>query len=164
MINCRASVASGKFYLSAYNWTASAFGSYGFNSTTGHQSTTGWTSYAVNLTDQWRSYLNGNGTVYLKIQETGSGSNQTTIDIDQVAVRVDANMVTFTFKNNGPDTTHLVDLWIDNATLHQRYEMNLYVNSGDTTSYSRADVSLPNEPYTIRIITERGNIAIYSSD
>ena len=70
--------------------------------------------------------------------------------------------VTFTFENDGPDTVHLVDLWIDNATLHQRYEMNLYVNSGDTASYSQADVSLPNEPYTIRIVTERGNIFIYS--
>ena len=70
--------------------------------------------------------------------------------------------VTFTFQNDGPDTIHLLDLWIDNATLHQRYEMNLYVNSGDTTSYSQTDVSLPNEPYTIRIVTDRGNIFIYS--
>lgn len=72
--------------------------------------------------------------------------------------------VTFTFKNDGPETTHLVDLWIDNATLHQRYEMNLYVNSGDTVSYSLADVPLPNGSYTIRVVTERGTIAIYPQE
>jgi len=160
-VDYRDSVAGGTLYLSAYNWTASAFSSYGFNSTTGHQSTTWWDSYAVNLTDQWNSYLNSNGTVYMKIQEMGSGSNQTIIDIDQVAIRVSANMVTFIFENDGPETAHLVDLWIDNATLHQRYEIDLYVNSGDTVSYSLANVSLPNESYTIRVVTERGTVAIY---
>ena len=163
-IKYRANVEGGTLYLSAYNWTASAFSSNGFNSSAGHQSTTWWGSYAVNLTDQWNSYLNSNGTVYLKIQETGSGSNQTTIDIDQVAIRVAANTVVFTFKNAGPDTTHLVALWIDNSTLHQRHELNLYVNSGDTVSYSLADVSLPNGSYTIRVVTERGNIAIYPQE
>lgn len=163
-IDYRANVAGGTLYLSAYNWTASAFSSTGFNSSKGHQSTTYWDSYAVNLTDQWGSYLNSNGTIYLKIQEMGSGSDQTIIDIDQVAIRVAANMVTFIFTNDGPETTHLVDLWIDNATLHQRYEMNLYVNSGDTVSYSLADVSLPNGSYTIRVVTERGTIAIYPQE
>jgi hypothetical protein len=70
----------------------------------------------------------------------------------------------FTFKNYGSFTSHLVALWIDNSTLHQRYEVSIYINSGDTVSYSRADISLPEKPYTIKIITERGNVAIYSPD
>jgi hypothetical protein len=84
------------------------------------------------------------------------------IKITEVARMNDSSSVRFTFKNDGSFTSHLVALWIDNSTLHQRYEMSVYVNSGDTVSYSRADVDLPEEPYTVKIITERGNTAIYS--
>jgi len=70
-------------------------------------------------------------------------------------------MVAFTVANYGPDTTHLIALWVDNATLHQRYEMSIYVNSGDTVSFSRADLSLPNQSFTVKIVTERGNIAVF---
>ena len=69
---------------------------------------------------------------------------------------------TFTFENDGSFTCHLIAVWIDNSTLHQRYDVSLYINSGDTTSYSRDDVTLPEKPYTVKIVTERGNIAIYS--
>jgi hypothetical protein len=160
-INYRASVAGGIMYLSAYNWTSSAFSSFGFNSTIGHQPTITWDSFTVNLTDQWRSYVSNNGTVYLKIYESLSGSNQTVIDIDFAGVRIAAKMVVFTVANYGPDTTHLIALWIDNATLHQRYEMSIYVNSGDTVSFSRADLSPPNQSFTVKIVTERGNIAVF---
>jgi nitrogen fixation-related uncharacterized protein len=160
-INYRANVGGGTMYLSAYNWTSSTFSSSGFNSTIGHQSTITWDSFAVNLTDQWRSYVSNNGTVYLKIYESLSGPNQTVIDVDFAGVRIISRMVAFTVANYGPDTTHLIALWIDNATLHQRYEISIYVNSGDTVSFSRADLSLPNQSSTVKMITERGNIAVF---
>ena len=70
----------------------------------------------------------------------------------------------FKIKNGGPETTHLVSLWVDNSTCHQRYETDFYINSGDTVSYIREDIDLPNEPYIIRFVTERGNIAVYSAN
>jgi len=70
----------------------------------------------------------------------------------------------FTFENAGALTCHLVALWVDNSTYHQRFGMNLFINSGDTALYVREDITLPDKPYSVRIVTERGNIAIYSND
>jgi len=150
------------WYLEAYNWTSSTYSDLGFNSTSGNFPTTGWNNYAVNLTDQWSSYINSNGTIIVKIFDQGADAEQTTIDIDFVGVRVEANLTTFAFENDGSFTAHLVDLWIDNFTSHQRYDISVYINSGDTVSYTRADISLPDEPYTVKVITERGNTAVYS--
>jgi hypothetical protein len=164
LVKYRSSDASENWYLEAYNWTSSTFSDLGFNSTSGQLPTTGWDNYAVNLTNQWNSYVNNNGTVRVKIFDKGADTNQTTLDVDFVAARVTANLVSFAFKNDGSYTAHLVALWIDNSTWHQRYEISVYVNSGDTVSYLRADVNLPQKPYTVKIITERGNIAVYSPD
>jgi hypothetical protein len=161
LLRYRSSDADEKWYLEAYNWTSSTFSDFGFNSTSGHLPTTGWDDYAVDLTDQWNRYIDSNGTIRLRIFDEASDTNQTTADIDFIGVRVITDAVRFTFENDGSFTSHLVALWVDNATLHQRYEINVYVNSGDTVSYSRADVDLPKEPYTVKIITERGNSALY---
>lgn len=164
LVRYRSSDAGENLYLEAYNWASSTFSDSGFNSTSGQLPTTGWDNYAVNLTNQWNSYVNHNGTVYVKIFDKGVDANQTIVDVDFVGVRVAASFVSFTFKNDGSYTSHLVALWIDNSTLHQRYEMSVYVNSGDTISYSRADVNLPEKPYTVKIVTERGNTAVFSPD
>ena len=164
LVKYRSSDASENWYLEAYNWTSSTFSDLGFNSTSGQLPTTGWDNYAVNLTNQWNSYVNNNGTVRVKIFDKGADTNQTTLDFDFVAARVTANLISFAFKNDGSYTAHLVALWIDNSTWHQRYEISVYVNSGDTVSYLRADVNLPQKPYTVKVITERGNIAVYSPD
>ncbi|MDI6904893.1 MAG: hypothetical protein QMD13_05330, partial [Candidatus Bathyarchaeia archaeon] len=73
------------------------------------------------------------------------------------------NGTLFTFKNEGSLTSHLVSLWINNSTHHQRYDMNVFTNSGDTESYIRNDIRLPNKPYTVKVVTERGNIAVFTS-
>jgi hypothetical protein len=73
-----------------------------------------------------------------------------------------SSLVNFTFENEGSFTSHLVALWVDNSTAHQRYDVSIFVNAGDTVTYSSADVSLPEKPYTVKIVTERGNVAIYS--
>jgi len=159
----RSSNVGEELYMEAYNWTSSAFSDFGFNSTSGSLSTAGWNDYAVNLTDQWNSYVSSNGTVMVKMYDQGSGTNQTTIDIDFMAVRVAATMASFTFENDGSYTVHLVDLWIDNSTLHQRYDVNVYIDSGDTVSYASAAIGLPAKPYTVKVVTERGNVAVFSS-
>jgi uncharacterized protein YpmB len=72
------------------------------------------------------------------------------------------NGTQFAFKNTGSVTSHIVALWIDNSTQHQRYQVSLFINSGDTISYLASNINLPEEPYTVKIVTERGNLAVYS--
>ena len=68
----------------------------------------------------------------------------------------------FTFENDGGLTVHLVSLWIINSTDHQRYDISVFVNSAETKNYLREDVSLPTGSYTVKVVTERGNTAVYS--
>jgi hypothetical protein len=159
----RANDTGESWYLKAYNWTAAAYSDSGFNDTSGHTPTTGWDTYAVNLTDKWRSYVNDNGTMYIKLQDNQLDANLTTIDIDFLGVRVKIDGARFTFKNEGSVTAHLVSLWIINSTLHRRYDMDVIVNSADTYSYLRVDIKLPSGSYTVKVVTRRGNKAIYLS-
>ena len=68
----------------------------------------------------------------------------------------------FTFENDGGLTVHLVSLWIINSTDHQRYDISVFVNSAETKNYLRDDISLPTGSYTVKVVTERGNTAVYS--
>ena len=158
----RANDTGEKWFLKSYNWSSSTYSNNGFNFTTGHTPTRGWDYYAVNLTDKWSSYVHDDGTVYIKIIDEGADSNQTIIDIDFLAVRVLINGMKFTFQNKGSLTSHLVSLWVNNSSDHRRFDINIFTNSGDTISHIRIDISLPNKPYTVKVVTERGNIAIYS--
>ena len=158
----RASDTDENWYLKAYNWTAAAYSDSGFNNISGHTPTTDWGIYAVNLTDKWRSYVSDSGTMYVKLQDNQADANQTTIDIDFLGVRVEIDGTRFTFENEGALTSHLVSLWIINSTNHQRYDINVFVNSAETTTYVRADISLPTGQYTVKVVTERGNTAVYS--
>jgi len=158
----RADDAGEKWYLKAYNWSSLTYSDNGFNSTAGHTPTTGWDYYALNLTDEWRSYVWNNGTMYVKLVDESGDSNQTTVDIDFMGIRAEIDGTHFTFKNEGALTSHIVSLWIINSTNHQRYDINVFVNSAETTSYLRADISLPEGQYIVKVITERGNIAVCS--
>jgi hypothetical protein len=158
----RVSDAGDKWYMQAYNWTASAYSYAGFNSTAGQSPTMGWDYYAVNFTDQWNSYVNSNGTVNIKIFDDGVDANKTTIDVDFLATRVVIDGTQFAFENTGSVTVHLVALWVDNSTQHQRYQVNLFINPGETITYFTVNVNLPEEPYTVKTVTERGNLAVYS--
>ncbi len=150
------------WYLKAYNWTASTYSDSGFNSTAGHTPTTGWDCYAVNLTDVWQSYFHSNGTIKVKFVDQDADNNQTSVDIDFLAVRAKLDGVQFTFENDGGLTIHLVSLWINNSTDHQQYEISVFVNSADIKNYIRHDISLPTGGYTVKVVTERGNTAVYS--
>ena len=70
----------------------------------------------------------------------------------------------FTFENDGGLTVHLVSLWIINSTDHQRYDISVFVNSAETKNYLRDDISLPTGSYTVKVVTERGNTAVYSGN
>ena len=160
----RASDSGEIWYLKAYNWATQAYSDSGFNSTAGHTPTTGWDLYAVNLTDQWNSYVQDDGTIYVKLhdQRPDPPNDRTTIDIEFLGVRVMIDGTSFTFKNEGSVTSHLSSLWLNNSTHHQRYDINILVNAGNTESSVHSDIILPNNPYIVKVVTERGNIAIHS--
>jgi len=68
----------------------------------------------------------------------------------------------FTFQNDGSLTAHLVSLWIINSTDHQHYDINVFINSAETETYHSSDILLPTGNYTVKVVTERGNTAVYS--
>jgi hypothetical protein len=160
----RADDSAENWYLKAYNWTASAYSDNGFNSTSGHTPTTGWDHYSVNLTDVWQSYIHSNGTINVKFVDQDADSDQTSVGIDFLGVRVKMDGTQFTFENDGALTFHLVSLWMINSTDHQRYDINVFVNSAATKNYLRDDISLPTGSYTVKVVTERGNVAVYSGN
>jgi hypothetical protein len=158
----RASDNGEKWYLKAYNWTGTTYSDIGFNSTTGHTPTTGWDYYVVNLTTSWRSYVWNNGTIYVQFSDQAQDSTSTTIDIDFLGVRAVIDGARFSFKNEGPLTSHLISLWVNNATNHRRYDINLFVNSGENVAYVRLDISLSMENFVVKVVTEKGNLAVFA--
>jgi hypothetical protein len=68
----------------------------------------------------------------------------------------------FTFENDGGLTVHLVSLWVSNSTDHQRYDINVFINSAESKTYFREDITLPIGNYNVKVVSERGNIAVYS--
>jgi len=153
-----------KWFLKAYNWTSKTYSNSGFNSTAGHTPAAGWNNYAVNLTNKWRSYVWNDGKMFIKVHDEGPDPTRTTIDIDFLGVRAVIDGTLFTFQNKGSHTTHLVSIWVNNSTQHKRYDADVIINSGETFTSQRVDVSLPNGQYTVKVITERGNTAIYTED
>lgn len=161
LLRYRANDISERWYIKAYNWTDGNYGDLGFNVTTGHMPTTGWDYYAVNLTTAWCSYIHNNGTILVKLCDEGADVNQTTVDIDFMGVRAVIDGTSFDLKNNGATTVHIVSIWIVNSTDHQRYEANLFINSGETALYLRVDISLPQDQFIAKVVTEKGNIAVF---
>jgi len=151
-----------RWYLKVYNWTSETYSDYGFNTTAGHLPSSGWNSYAINLTNKWRSYVTDEGRVIVQVRDERPDSTRTNVDVDYLAIRAVVNGAVFTFENKGSRTAHLVSIWVNNATVHRRYDTDVFVNSGETFSYTRVDISLPDGPHTAKAVTERGNMAIYT--
>ena len=83
-------------------------------------------------------------------------------NVQIVGITNTVNGTTFTFQNRGSVTAHLVSLWIDSPAIHQRYDMNLYINAGDTLNYTSADISLADNVSIVKVTTERGNISVFA--
>jgi len=107
-----------------------------------------------------------NATRYWKIKIKGTkiGTTQFDLKVDWVEFRETKLGTLVTFENGGSLTSHLVSLWVNNSTNHQRYEMNLFISPGETTSYFSKNVVLSDGSYTLKVSTERGNIAVFSED
>jgi len=157
----QASDTGERWYIKSYNWTSMTYSDFGFNNTAGHTPTLGWDNYALNISDKWRSYVADNGRIYVKLQDGQPDSTQTTINVDFIGVRIKTNGTLFSLRNEGSLTTHIVSIWIINSTIHKRYDAEIYVNSGELCTYVRGDISLPDGFYKVKMVTDRGNVAIY---
>jgi hypothetical protein len=83
-------------------------------------------------------------------------------NVEIVGVTDTVNGTTFTFQNRGSVTTNLVSLWVDNSTVHQRYDINLYINAGDSVNYTGPEIGFDNASL-VKVVTERGTISVFTS-
>ena len=152
-----------KWFLKAYNWSASSFSDIGFSSTEGTQPALNeWNEYSILITSAWLDYVAGNGTILLQFLDEGLSTNQSIVEIDFLGTRAIIDGASFELKNSSPLSLHIISLWITNSTIHQRYEADFFMNSGESAVYVRADVELPQDDFSAKVLTERGNMAILS--
>ena len=162
-IRYRTNNPSEKFYLEAYNWRLGEYSDAGFNNTSGHDSSSNWEYYAVNFTSAWKNYLREDGKIIIKFRDGNPDPRRTTIYIDFFAVRVVIGGIALVLKNNGAVTAHIVSLWVINSASHNHYDVDFYINSGENATFVLGGVKLPTGQYMVKVVTERGNMAIYSS-
>jgi archaellum component FlaF (FlaF/FlaG flagellin family) len=73
--------------------------------------------------------------------------------------------------NSGSVSVHIIRIWVISATSTAQpepYEVNnVYLNSGQSgqaTIYLPEDITVLTGGYTVKAVTERGNIAVYSTN
>jgi hypothetical protein len=165
LIRYNATEDAERWFLKAYNWSASTFSDTGFNTTAGSQPTLGeWNEYAIAVTDGWTDYVNDEGVMRIEFSDEGLSTNQTMVGIDFLAVRTIIDGTRLDLKNSSPLSLHIVAVWITNSASHQRYSANLFLNSGESTTYIRSDITLPSDFDLAKVVTERGNSAVFSED
>jgi hypothetical protein len=164
-VNSAWTIASVSVTLQLYNYTGG--GAYP-TSGNGYIS---YTSSATPNTDETKNqtitinpthFRNASGNWKMKVKGVTETSSQFDLKVDWIEFKPTINGAGFTFKNKGALTSHIVSLWILNSTYHQHYSIDIFLNSGKILSYSRADISLPSGQYVVKIVTERGNAAVYS--
>ncbi|MEM3377350.1 MAG: hypothetical protein QW674_00180 [Candidatus Bathyarchaeia archaeon] len=165
LIRYNVSEGAERWFLKAYDWSTAAFSNVGFNFTAGSQPTPGeWNEYAIAVTEDWANYVNEEGVVRLEFSDGGIGTNQTMVEIDFLAVRAIISGTLLAMKNSGPTSVRIVAIWMVNSTMHQRYDVDLFLNSGEATTYLRTDITITQDTYLVKVITERGNVAVFSVD
>jgi biopolymer transport protein ExbD len=87
---------------------------------------------------------------------------QETLTITNVT-RLEPAGLSISVKNTGSISLHIVAVWID-LTEHQRYETNVFLNAGESATYNRTDIVVPPSVFLVKVVTERGNTAVFSED
>jgi biopolymer transport protein ExbD len=67
-------------------------------------------------------------------------------------------------KNTGAISLHIVAVWVSNATVHQRYDADVFLNAGESATYNLTDITVPQDAILTKVVTERGNMAVFSED
>lgn len=83
-------------------------------------------------------------------------------DVKITGVFTTTEGVVVTLTNNSPYTAHIVALWVVGEDNHTRYAVNAYISPGEEAQVEQNNVFLPEDPLIIKIVTERGNIAVYA--
>jgi hypothetical protein len=107
-------------------------------------------------------FRDGSGRWKIKVTGVKASGTQFDIKADFIELGVPDNGPQFMFRNSGSVTSYIVSLWVINSTFHQRYGVNIYLNSGEDVLFHRDDITIPNGQYTVRIVTDRGNLATFS--
>jgi hypothetical protein len=159
------SIGSVNVTLQLYNYTLGAYpaGGNGYAAYTSNSTPNTDENQSQTISIKPTDFRNATGYWKAKIKGVKATATQFDFKADWIEFKaVKDGGTSFTFQNEGSVTCHIVSLWIDNSTIHQRYDVNVFMNSGETKSYIRSDIDLPEKPYVIRVVTERGNTAVRS--
>lgn len=145
--------------LEAYNWTSNSYNVIDTLPPALYPK-----DYTIILSNRWQCYVNPyNGTIKLVFHDESPDTVPTTLKVDSFTVKAVLKQgAIFTLKNEGAATVHIVALWITTAKSHKRYSLDFYINPGETVDYIREDVLLPSGDFTIKVVTELGNMAVFS--
>ncbi len=153
-IKYNVSEADENWTIGVYDWDSGDFSSLSSHLPTPNE----WNIYAINVSENWMRYIHENGTILIMFCDEGTSENQKFMQLDFIGVRVILNGIQLDVKNSGATTVHIVSLWVINATHHIRYDADFFINSGDSETYIRVDIAPPAGDFTVKIVTERGNI------
>jgi hypothetical protein len=66
---------------------------------------------------------------------------------------------TITLHNRGSMTAHIVSVWVDSPIIHQRHDMDLFINTGDSTNCTCSDINANTS--IVKIVTEKGTTSVF---
>ena len=159
MVRYNVSEVAERWFVKAYDWASEGYSDTGFNSTEGNQPALNeWNNYAISIGEDWTRYIRSDGVIQIMFCDEGTSENQTLLHLDFIGVRVIVNGIRLDIRNSGATTAHIVSLWIINATHHMYYDADLFINSGESATYIRIDIAPSAGNFTVKIVTERGNI------
>ncbi len=107
-------------------------------------------------------FRNTTGYWKIKIKGTKTGATQFDLNVDWIEIRETKRGTLITFENGGSLTSHVVSLWVNNSTSHQRYDIDFFVAPGETATYFCGNAVLSGGSYTLKVSTERGNAGVFS--
>ncbi len=166
IVNSGWTIGSVNVTIQLYDYSAEAYATGGEGFLSYASSATSNTYESRNQTVNFNTtrFRSATGTWRIKVKGVKDTDSQFDFKADWIEFSVLTKGTVFTFKNEGAPTAHLVSLWVNNSTQHQRLDISLFVNYGDTAFYYRSDINLPNKPYVVKVVTERGNIAVFSEN
>jgi hypothetical protein len=85
---------------------------------------------------------------------------QENVEISYVT-KINSSSWSITLQNKGSVTVHLVSLWVDSLTIHQRYDMDLFINAGDSINYTCTATNLVDNASIVKVITDRGTASLF---
>jgi biopolymer transport protein ExbD len=96
-----------------------------------------------------------------QMNEVDLERTQETVTLANVT-RTEPTGFSMDIKNTGAISLHVVAVWVTNSTMHQRYDADVFLNAGESITYNRTDIEVPQNAFLAKIVTERGNLAVFS--